>query len=318
MKPIVLDPKQKRRASTLLALCQSELEAAEVLVEKELPREAIIHLYFCSFYASQAVLADQLKSNPSHKNVEAGIHRVFGRHKQFPRRYVELHSFLHELRNSHSYRESHIPSPKLIAQKLRVLQLYVKFAYSIVPKVETPEIIDWIYEKNQGLIRDISYDIYCPKTYSHHTRLTFWQPPFYREMYSPVALVRNAKRMLKALKVRRTEDYVVGLNSRVDQYKPIHLLMLDIDTLDSSVEAELKAIGGILLKSGRGFHFIGTNLLTNHREWEKELKRIRRHKVLRHFADQDHIDISLRRGYATLRITASTAKPRVPVFYKEL
>lgn len=318
MKPLTYNPKQKRRASTLLALCQSELEAAEILVEKELPREAIIHLYFSCFYASQAVLAKHLKPNPSHKNVESTLHKIYGKHKEFPRRYVDLHTFLHKLRNDHSYKESHIPSPKLISQKLRVLKFYVNFAYRIVPKVETLEIIDWIYEKNKELIRDISYDIYCPKTYSHHTRLTFWQPPFYRHMYSPETLVRNAKRMLRNLKVRRTEDYVVGLNSRVDQYKPVHLIMLDIDTLDTSVEAELKAIGGVLLKSGRGFHFIGTNLIKTQKEWEKEMRRIRRHKVLKHFVDHDHIDISLRRGYATLRITASKAKPRVPVFYKEL
>lgn len=318
MKPLEYDPKQKRRASTLLALCQSELEAAEVLVEKELPREAVIHLYFSCYYASQAVLAEHLKQNPSHKNVEATLHKVYGKHRHFPRRYVELHSFLHKLRNDHSYKESHIPSPKLIEQKLRVLQFYVKLAYGIVPKVETLEIIEWIYEKNNELIRDFSYDIYCPKTYSHHTRLTFWQPPFYRHMYSPDAMVRNAKRMLKALKVRRVEDYVVGLNSRMDQYKAIHLILLDIDTLDSSVEAELKAIGGVLLKSGRGFHFIGRKLLTTQTDWEKEMRRIRRHKLLKHFVDHDHIDISLRRGYATLRITSSKAKPRVPVFYKEL
>lgn len=318
MKPLQYNPKQKRRASTLLALCQSELEAAEVLVEKELPREAVIHLYFSSFYASQAVLSDQLKPNPSHKNVENSLHKVYGKHKEFPRRYVELHSMLHQLRNDHSYKQSHIPSPKLIEQKLRVLQFYVKLAYRIVPKVETLEIIDWIYEKNKHVILDISYDIYCPKTYAHHTRLTFWQPPFYRLIYSPDAMVRNAKRMLKALKVRKVEDYVVGLNSRMDQYKPIHLIMLDIDTLDNSVEAELKSIGGVLLKSGRGFHFIGKNLLTTQKDWEKEMRRIRRHKVLKHYTDRDHIDISLRRGYATLRITSSNAKPRVPVFYKEL
>lgn len=106
--------------------------------------------------------------------------------------------------------------------------------------------------------------------------------------------------------------------SRLDQYKPIHLVMLDIDTLGSSVEAELKAIGGVLLKSGRGFHFIGTKPIQKPGDWEKEMKRNRRHKVLKHFADYDHIDISMRRGYATLRITASNAKPRVQVFYKEL
>ena len=60
---------------------------------------------------------------------------------------------------------------------------------------------------------------------------------------------------------------MVGLNSRLDQYKAVHLIMLDIDTLDTSVEDSLKEIGGILLKTGRGFHFIGNNLIVGQKEW---------------------------------------------------
>ena len=174
------------------------------------------------------------------------------------------------------------------------------------------------FQENKNIIKDFSYDIYCPKTYSHHTRITFWQPPFYQDLHKPETLARHAKKMLKGLKVKRVKDYVVGLNSRLDQYSPIHLLMLDIDTLDSSVESELKKVGGILLRSGRGIHFIGNKLLKQQNKWEAELKRIRKNRIFKDYIDKDHIDISLQRGYSTLRITSSPAKPRVPVFYKEL
>ena len=318
MQPLSYTPAQKRRASTLLALCASELEAAEYLVAEGLPREAVIHLYFTSFYASQALLIRDLKRNPSHKLVESQLHKKYGKMKKFPRRYVELHSFLHKLRNVHSYREYHIPSPRMIEQKLRRLQYFVKLAFRVVPKVATQEIVHALFLRYPDQVRDISYDIYCPKTYAHHTRLTFWQPPFYRDIYSTASLIRHARIMLQKLRVRRTEDYVVGLNSRVDQYKARHILMLDIDTLDATVEAELSKLGGVLLKSGRGFQFIGHHLIGPQRKWETTMRRIKRGRVLGKFVDKDHIEISLQRGYSTLRLTASPVKPRVPVLYTEL
>ena len=118
--------------------------------------------------------------------------------------------------------------------------------------------------------------------------------------------------------MNRHEDYVVGLNSRLDQYKPVHLLMLDIDSLDSSVEHELKNIGGVLLKSGRGFHFIGTKVLEGQNVSEREMRRLMQLKSLKEYLDRDHMEISLRRGYSTLRVTANKIKPTTPVFYKEL
>jgi hypothetical protein len=68
--------------------------------------------------------------------------------------------------------------------------------------------------------------------------------------------------MLRNLRVMRSNDYVVGINSRLDQYGGTHLIMLDIDSLDTSIETYLSKIGGVLLKSGRGFHFIGNTVMT--------------------------------------------------------
>ncbi len=111
---------------------------------------------------------------------------------------------------------------------------------------------------------------------------------------------------------------MVGINSKLNQYKPIHLLLLDMDCLDTAVEDALKAIGGILLKTGRGLHFIGREIIVGQKEWVSLMKKLRRHRDLREHLDMDHIDISLRRGYSTLRVTSSPVKPIVPVFFKEL
>ncbi|WP_439578896.1 hypothetical protein, partial [Elioraea sp.] len=74
MKKLEYSYKQTRQASTLLSLCLSELEASEVLVERELFREAIVHMYFCSFYVSQALLAKHVgkkASEPIREEVES-------------------------------------------------------------------------------------------------------------------------------------------------------------------------------------------------------------------------------------------------------
>ncbi len=315
---LTYDVRKKKNASTLLTLSLSQLEAAETLVEKQLYREAIYHLYFSSYYVSQSLLQNQLHGQNSHKNVENSLHATYGRLKWFPRRYVELHTALHALRNEFDYRSTYVPNPRLVTRKLTLLRAYVKFAFKHVPNVDIMQILQDIYEKNKTSIRDFSYDIYCPKTYSHHTRITFWQPPFYLSVFGPTKLAESARTVLKHLKVKRHEDYVVGLNSKLDQYSNIHLLMIDIDSLDTSVEHELKNFGGVLLKSGRGFHFIGSGLIRGQKQWEAAMNKLRHSKALKGHIDLDHIDISIRRGYATLRITTSPVKPTVPVFYKEL
>lgn len=310
--------KQKKRASTLLSLSLSELEASETLVEHELFREALVHMYFCCFYVSQALLVKQVATNPSHKNLEVQLHKAYGKSKTFPRRYVDLHTQLHKLRNQFNYNVTHSPAPKLLQQKLRVLQAYVTFAFRCVPTLETAELLAAILAENPTKIRDFSYDIYCPKTYAHHTRLTLWQPSFYLDIFSVHQAQSQARRMLQNLRVKRPNDYVVGINSRLNQYGGTHLVMLDIDSLDSSVEAHLSMLGGVLLKSGRGFHFIGNKVVDGQKNWEKLMRQIKRSKKLKNYVDHDHIDISLRRGYATLRVTRSKVKPQVPVFFKEL
>jgi uncharacterized protein (UPF0332 family) len=318
MKKIKYDPRQKKRASSLMALGASEREAARNLIEAGLYREAVVHLYFTCFYASQAVLCHVVGTNPTHAHVEAELHRTYGRNREFPRRYVELHTMLHGQRNEFDYRTTHTPEPAVLKKQLVTLTSYVNFATSVVPRVEVVDLLKSILQDNPDQIQDFSFDIYCPKTYSHHTRLTFWQPPFYIGIFGVPQMVRRATELLKALRVRRSGDYVVGLNSRVNQYKDDHLIMIDIDTVNPAVESALKPIGGILLRTGRGFHFIGRKIVSGAQKWRKEMKSLLRHKKLKAHVDRNHIEISIRRGYATLRVTASPVKPTIPSFFKEL
>lgn len=317
MKTLSYTYQQKKRASTLMALGQSECESAVKLFESGYYREAIVHLYFTCFYVSQAVLCHKVRSRPSHQHLNTQLHKTYGRHKDFPRRYVKLHTELYNQRTTFDYRTTHTPDPDVIALQIRKLKAYVKFALKSVPRIEVYDLLKGLLEENEKTIKDFSFDIYCPKTYSHHTRLTFWQPPFYLDIFDIEQLARNAKKLLQQLRVRRTEDYVVGLNSKVNQYKDDHFIMIDIDAVNPAVEAALKPIGGILLRTGRGFHFIGRQIVHGRKEWTKAMRKFIRDKELKKHVDKEHIIISLKRGYCTLRVTASPIKPTVPFFYKE-
>ncbi len=152
---LTYDIKHKKLASTLVSLGLSEFEAAETLIEKELYRESVVHMYFTCFYLTQSLLVGNLRVNPSHKSVEAMLHKVYGRSLDVPKRYIDLHTELHSLRTTVDYRTTHVPSPAMLKRKLRVLRAYVHFTAIHVPKVETLELLADIYEANRKMIRDL-------------------------------------------------------------------------------------------------------------------------------------------------------------------
>ena len=258
MLSLSYNSKQKKRASTLVALGTSEQEAAKNLIAAGLYRESVVHLYFTCFYLSQALLCHVLGPRPSHQHIESSLHKHYGRNHKFPNRYVKLHSQLHQQRTEFDYKTTHTPDPDVLKRQIKLLTRYVDFVLKVVPRVETIDLLRGFLEDNPNKIKDFSFDIYCPKTYAHHTRLTFWHPPFYIEKFGVKQMVRGATRYLRSLRVLRSGDYVAGLNSRVNQYADDHIIMIDIDAINPAVESALKPIGGILLKSRRGFHFIGS------------------------------------------------------------
>lgn len=318
MKKLSLTPKQKKRASTMMALGSSEREAAESLIAKEKLREAVVHLYFSTYFISQALLADKIESKTNHKSLEAALHRHFGRRNDFPRRYIDLHVELHQQRTEFNYRTTHVPDPDDLSTQLNRLKAYERFALKVVPRVELLDILRAYHQGYEGSIKDFSFDVYCPKTYSHHTRLTLWLPPFYLGVSSLDSVMSHSRRMLQRLKVKRTDDYVLGLNSRIDQYADNHLVMIDVDAVLPAVEAALKPLGGVLLKTGRGFHFLGNTILFGKTSWESYMRRVLKNPTLARHIDKNHIQISLKRGYSTLRLTSSPVKPTTPYFYKEI
>lgn len=318
MKKLHYDIKQRKKASTLLALASTEIEAMNALIEKELFRESVVHLYFAAFYLSHALLLEDLKkANPTHDAVDSTLHKAYGRRKGFPKSYISMHTRLHRLRTDVHYRSAHTPETREITKFSRLIDFYCKFVTKHIVEIDFVDILNDILQENESKVKDFSIDIYCPKTYSHHVRFTVWFPPFYLKIFKLKNLLKHIKEVLQRNHIKNHINYVAGLNSRLNQYEEMQLLMIDIDSLSVDVEARLKEIGGILLKTGRGFHFIGRTILPNRKEWSAKLRKISSDRLLKHRIDKKHIRISLKRGYSTLRMTASPAKPMKPKFFKE-
>jgi uncharacterized protein (UPF0332 family) len=311
---------QTRRASTSLALAWSEYECAQLLKGKSKYREAVGRLYFACFHAGQAVLGDRITTSLSHKNLKAELNKSSKSRSIPPPRYARLHNLLHELRIRAEYKSSASPEPGESDSRIKAVERYLRYVTRIVPRLELQDVISELVVNHRDVIQELSFDIYHPHPYyDGQTRLTVWQPAHEVKSFTPDGLIRKARRFLADIKADSPDGYVAGLNSRLNQYgEPVHLLMLDLDTTDPAVETALRTVGGTLLKSGRGFHFIGTHPIRGHKRWEGSLRSLRKRKDLKGYVDLSHIEYSLKRGYSTLRLTSGPEKPQVPFFYKEL
>jgi len=108
-------------------------------------------------------------------------------------------------------------------------------------------------------------------------------------------------------KAREAKEYVLGLNSRVNQYEDHHIMLLDFDDVSSIPFDKFKGEPGFFFRTHSGFHFIGSKLYP-FAEWRKAMKKYSR------LASKDHFELSMKRGYATLRLTASSRKPFLPAY----
>lgn len=187
------------------------------------------------------------------------------------------------------------------------------------PQVDALDLLREIASRHRYAARDISMDVYCPSTYARHARFTMWLPveKVIFDLDVP-DIISQAREFAGLLDPDRAPQYAIGLNSKLDQYGDKHLLMLDLDSLDDEAVARLQDNGGYLLKSGRGYHFIGNELLCGLDNWHAAIQALCLSPELRPHLDQRHVDLSLARGYSTLRIFESPAKPERPVMLRTL
>jgi len=294
---------QRKKSSHYLGMAEEKLVAIKEnknYFDKDLIQTVnlLVHSYFSFRFGKKFSQSEGLK-------------RLGGLAKRgsFPKKYYTL------VRKIQSLKTEPAPIGLSIVKSIQSFKTYIQ---KHINPITISEILIDYYEKNMSSIEDFSFDIYCPKTYSHHVRLTLWYPPFYLYCFSFEDLSQKAKSFLKKLKVKKSDNYVLGFNSRLDQYAGIHFIMLDLDSLSLEAEKQLKKIGGILFRSGRGYHFVGRKVIRGEKAWRKKLLSLKKNKKLKGHLDMDHVDISLKRGYSTLRITHSHVKPQIPFFLKEL
>jgi len=226
--------------------------------------------------------------------------------RKFPKSYGKLLKSLYDDRGKADYGE-YVPTfPEVLGQLRRRVNMFLKRAWKEIPSVSMAHILEILVNENPQ-IRDFSFDVYCPKTYYHHTRLSIWVPKGRLNDKLLNKILTSSRQQLKNFGVKESKDYVLGLNSRVNQYDEQHILMLDFDDVSTLPYHKLAGEPGFFFRTESGFHFIGSKLYA-FSEWEKRMKRYSK------IASTQHCELSFKRRYGTLRITESPRKPVKPAY----
>jgi uncharacterized protein (UPF0332 family) len=300
-------PKQIERAHWWLSKAIDTLAEAKLLIPYGQTRlGARNRLYYSAHHAARALLELIGNDSTSHKAIVNQFGLEWVGKRDFPVIYGRLLNDLYVERDKADYGE-YIPTFQGDAENTaKHVENFIKRARREIPPVSTAKILSLLVESNPE-IRDFSFDVYCPKSYYHHTRFTAWCPRGRLTDSWIKTLLNSTVKSLRALRVKHAESYVIGLNSRVNQYAPKHILMLDLDDMSTLPKDKFKDEPGFFFRTGSGFHFIGSRLY-DYSEWKKRMK------SYLPLASKQHYELSLKRGYATLRLTASSRKPIAPVY----
>lgn len=302
-----MSEQNKERANWWLVKAIDTLAEADSLIEKGQTRTGVYNrLYYAVHHVAVALL--RLKGDNS-KN-HAAIIRNFGlkwiKNEKCPKLYGKIIKDLREERKKADYGEFVSTTEKDVRKILKTVENFIKTARKIIPPIPFADIYKIVTNDNKQ-IRDLSFDFYCPQSYNHHTRLSYWIPKGRLNEKIIKKIVLASKTALSQIGVKNTEEYVLGVNSRVNQYNEELLIMLDFDNISSFNVNALKGEPGFLFRTTNGFHFIGSKLY-RFTEWRKRMRKYSK------FACKSHYMFSMKRRYATLRVSESSKKQGLPVY----
>jgi len=304
---VAYSPKHLERAHWWLAKAIDTLAEADALIPSGRTRAgAYNRLYYAAHHISVSLLRLVGNAAHTHKSISNQFGLEWVKQRGFPSAYGELIHTLHLDRDKADYGEYVTTHKRDIDKIRRDVGLFLKRAGREIPTVSTAHILLMLVEENPE-IRDFSFDIYCPKSYFHHTRLSVWIP---KGRITDSILRRTLSSSVKTLRsmgIRESRDYVLGLNSRVNQYVEQHVITLDFDNVSTFPYSDLTGEPGFYFRTESGFHFIGSKLYS-YRDWSKKMRGYSR------IASRQHCALSLKRRYGTLRLTASPRKPVKPVY----
>lgn len=299
--------KNVERAHWWMAKAVDALAEADALIPSGKTRlGAYNRLYYATHHVAVALLRLVGNKADSHVKIRNQFGHEWVKRRGFPKAYgVLLHS-LYTDRERADYGEYVSTFEEALERRRRSVGAFVQRAKKEIPAASTANMLKILVEENPG-VRDFSFDVYCPKSYYHHTRLSVWVPKGRITDAWLRRLLASAIRTLESVRVKEAKDYVLGLNSRVNQYAEQHLLMLDFDNVSTVPYAKLSGEPGFFFRTESGFHFVGARLY-NYREWQRRMRAFAR------VASRQHCDLSLKRRYGTLRLTESRRKPFRPVY----
>jgi len=305
-KPIYSD-RDVERAHHWIVRAIDALEEARVLIPSGRTRMgAYSRLYYSAHHTAVALLRLIGNSVKKHDAIKNQFGQAWVRRRGLPARYGRILKDYYADRLKADYGEYVPTMQRDLETRLRVVEAFIRRAQKLIPPISMARIVALLVRDNPS-IRDFSFDFYCPRSYHHHTRFTAWCPKGRLTDRWLRRLRASTTRTVKALGVEDAEDYVLGINSRVNQYEDAHLLMLDFDNVSSVPYHRFAAEPGFFFRTHSGFHFLGGRLY-KYSDWKKRMRRYSR------IASKDHFELSLKRGYATLRITASPRKSVVPAY----
>jgi uncharacterized protein (UPF0332 family) len=307
MKTIHSD-RNVERAHHSLVKAYDTLEEARILSKTGKTRlGAYNRLYYTAHHAAVALLRLSGNNSTSHKAIISNLGKIWIRNKKLPKSYGKLLRSLFDERKKADYDE-YVPSLEIdINKRLRMVERFLKRVSKEIPAISLAKILNILVHMNPS-IRDFSFDFYCPKSYKHHTRVTIWVPKG-RITDSWIERIINAqRRALKGLGISESTKYVLGLNSKVNQYADKHILMLDFDNASTIPSHKLKGERGFIFRTDCGFHFMGS-ILYDKKQWQRKMQKYAS------ISSRDHCSLSLARGYATLRISSSPIKPFRPAYF---
>ena len=167
----------------------------------------------------------------------------------------------------------------------------------------------------------ISFDIYCPKMHKEsHISLRYFVPisEVDANFLSRLAIMLN--RGTHFIKDKK-DFYTVGLNSSISPDRSFQLLMLDFDLKDKAKilkamdsikiknwKNEIINPSGFIIRTGHGYHFLGVDRMKDE-VWRHTLREELRDEPI---IDQNHLKVSLKVDFATLRICSSKNKKNIP------
>ncbi|MCW7498527.1 HEPN domain-containing protein [Leptospira levettii] len=295
------------RSHQWLVKAADTLEEAKVLSKSGRTRlGAYNRLYYSAHHTAVALLKLIGNSSKTHTSIINQFSKEWIKNRLFPKKYGSVISELYDERDKADYGEF-VPSMESdLNKKIKVVSEFYNKTKKIIPEISIVDILHLITEKNPD-IRDFSFDIYCPKSYYHHTRFTLWLPKGRLTNKALENLYKGTTEALKLLKVKENQEYTIGINSRTNQYNSKQLILLDFDDISSFPAHKILGEPGYVFRTQEGYHFIGTNLYSL-KDWTKRMRSLIK------VASKDHIELSLKRGYATVRITTSIRKPFKPVY----